>query len=128
MMKSTPMIVAASALIAMPLYAQEADVTAPPPSAPASPADNAFEVSFGLGYAQGFGDIGAGLPSLTDQSSAGGELQLGLGWRINPHFMVGVYGTGNFTSFGKGGRLIVRTTWRRPMSAITKPCRSDSAQ
>ncbi len=111
MMKSLPMIVAASALIAMPLYAQEAEVTAPPPSASASPADNAFEVSFGLGYAQGFGDIGAGLPSLTDQTSAGGELQLGLGWRINPHFMVGVYGTGGLqaTSGRTSGNIYTAT-------------------
>ena len=70
---------AASALIAMPLYAQEVDVTGSSPSAPASPADNAFEVTFGLGYAPGFGDIGAGQPSLTDQITVGGELQLGLG-------------------------------------------------
>jgi hypothetical protein len=35
-------------------------------------------MTFGVGYAQGFGDIGAILPSLTDQSSAGGELQLGV--------------------------------------------------
>src|SRR6267143_5703895 len=80
-MKSTFIVMAASALIAVPLYAQEVDVTGSSPSAPASPADNAFEITFGLGYAQGFGDIGAGQPSLMDQITAGGELQLGLGWR-----------------------------------------------
>jgi len=66
-MKSTFIVMAASALIAVPLYAQEVDVTGSSPSAPASPADNAFEITFGLGYAQGFGDIGAGQPGLTDQ-------------------------------------------------------------
>jgi len=93
-MKSTFIVMAASALIAAPLYAQEVDATGSSPSAPASPADNAFEITFGLGYAQGFGDIGAGQPGLTDQITAGGELQLGLGWMINPNFMIGVYGTG----------------------------------
>jgi hypothetical protein len=105
-MKSTSIVVAASALIAMPLYAEETEVTASPSSASASPADNALEFTMGFGYAQGFGDISAGRPSLTDQITAGGELQLGLGWRIDPHFMVGVYttgglqGTGNATSSG----------------------------
>ena len=78
-MKSTFIVMAASALIAVFLYAKEVDVTGSSPSAPASPADNAFEVTFGLGYAPGFGDIGAGQPSLTDQITVGGELQLGLG-------------------------------------------------
>jgi len=91
------MIVIAAALIAKPLYAQE--VTASPP-APARAADNAFEITLGAGYAQGFGDIGAGQRNLTDQSSAGGELQLGLGYRINPNWMVGAYGSGSIHATG----------------------------
>ncbi|TMA24280.1 MAG: hypothetical protein E6J88_11205, partial [Deltaproteobacteria bacterium] len=89
-------IAIAAALIAAPLYAQE--ITAAGPAA--RPADNAFEITLGGGYAQGFGDVGAGQRSLTDDSSAGGELQLGLGWRINPNFMVGVYGSGGLHSTG----------------------------
>jgi outer membrane protein W len=95
-MKST-MITIAAALFAAPLYAQE--VTASPP-APARAADNAFELTLGVGYEQGFGDIGAGQRNLTDQSSAGGELQLGAGYRINPNFMVGVYGSGGVHGTG----------------------------
>jgi len=90
------MIAIAAALIATPLYAQE--ITAAGPAA--RPADNAFEITLGGGYAQGFGDIGAGQRSLTDDSSAGGEVQLGLGWRINPNFMVGLYGSGSLHSTG----------------------------
>ncbi len=99
-MKITTMAIAA-ALMAAPVYAQE--MTASPP-APARAADQALEITIGAGYAQGFGDIGAGQRNLTDQSSAGGELQLGVGYRINPNFMVGVYGsrglqdTGTITS------------------------------
>ena len=98
-MKST-MITIAAALLAAPLYAQESqEVTAEAP-APARAADNAFELTLGVGYAQGFGDIGSRQRNLTDQSSAGGELQLGAGWRINPNFMVGLYGSGSIQDTG----------------------------
>jgi len=61
---------------------------------------NAFEVSLGFGYLQGFGDVGANVPSLTDTGSAGTSLELDLGWRIDPHFLVGAYGTGAWLSTG----------------------------
>jgi hypothetical protein len=91
------MIALAALLVAAPLYAQEVAYS---PQLPPSPADNAFEVTLGGGYAQGFGDIGAGQRSLPEVSSAGGELQLGLGWRINPRFMVGAYGSGSYHATG----------------------------
>ena len=95
-MKSTIISIAA-ALLAAPVYAQEVTATSPEP---ARAADNAFEITLGVGYAQGFGDIGGNQRNLTDQSSAGGELQLGLGYRINPNFMVGVYGSGSIHDTG----------------------------
>jgi outer membrane protein W len=107
-MKST-MIAIAAALLAAPVYAQE--VTAPPP-APARAADNALEITLGVGYAQGFGDIGNGQRNLTDQSSAGGEIQLGVGYRINPNFMVGAYGSGGLQDTGtytSGGNVYTAT-------------------
>ncbi len=85
----------AAALIAAPLYAQEVSVTPESPSAKIAP-NNAFELTLGGGYAQGWGGIGSGQRDLTDLTSGGGELQLGLGWRIDPRFMVGVYGTGGY--------------------------------
>jgi outer membrane protein W len=95
-MKST-MITIAAALLAAPLYAQEVTASrAEPPRA----ADDALEITLGAGYAQGFGDIGGGQRNLTDQSSAGGELQLGVGYRINPNFMVGAYGSGSLHATG----------------------------
>ncbi len=95
-MKST-LIAVAAALFAAPLYAQEVTASTP---APARAADDALEITLGAGYAQGFGDIAAGQRNLTDQSSAGGELQLGVGYRINPNFMVGAYGSGSLHATG----------------------------
>jgi hypothetical protein len=61
---------------------------------------NAFEVGVGAGYSQGVGNVGANVPSLTDSGGPGTSLELDLGWRIDPHFLVGVYGTGAWLSTG----------------------------
>lgn len=84
-------IAIATALLGGPVFAQEVQ-TSPPP--PAGVANKALEITLGAGYAQGFGDIASSQPSLTDQASAGGELTLGVGYRINPSFMVGAYSSG----------------------------------
>ena len=63
-------------------------------------------------YAQGFGDIGAGQRTLGDQSSAGGELQLGVGYRVNPYLMIGGYGSGGIHATGdltSGGNIYTAT-------------------
>jgi hypothetical protein len=48
---------------------------------------NAFELTLGTGYTQGFGNLqsGVGLPSIV---TPGVAFDLGLGYRINPHFAV----------------------------------------
>ncbi len=84
-------IAIAAALLGGPVFAQEVQ-TSPRPQAGA--ANQALEITLGAGYAQGFGDIASSQRSLTDQTSAGGELTLGVGYRINPNFMVGAYGSG----------------------------------
>jgi len=61
---------------------------------------NAFEIGIGAGYSQGVGDVGKNVPSLTDSGGAGTSLELDLGWRIDPHFLVGIYGTGAWFSTG----------------------------
>jgi hypothetical protein len=61
---------------------------------------NAFELGIGAGYSQAVGDVGRSVPSLTDSAGAGTSLELDLGWRIDPHFLVGVYGTGAWFSRG----------------------------
>jgi outer membrane protein W len=100
-MKSS-MIAIAAAILSGPVFAQEVS-TSPSPSNK-TPADNALELTLGFGYTQGFGDIGSAQRTLGDLSSAGGELTLGVGYRINPYLMIGAYGsgakyaTGSFTS------------------------------
>ncbi len=61
---------------------------------------NALEVGIAAGYSQGVGDVGNRVPSLTDSGGAGTSLELDVGWRIDPHFLVGVYGSGAWFSTG----------------------------
>jgi outer membrane protein W len=95
-------------LAAIPAFAQES-AFAPEPgssqvvaaSSRSRPAvERALEITLGAGYAQGFGDIGASQRSLSDLSSAGGEINLGVGYRLDKRFMVGAYGSGSKYSTG----------------------------
>ncbi len=61
---------------------------------------NAFEVGIAAGYNQGVGDVGSNIPSLTNSGGPGTSLELDLGWRIDPHFLVGAYGSGAWLSTG----------------------------
>jgi hypothetical protein len=61
------------------------------------------ELTIGTGYAQGFGNVGAGQPSLTDIGTAGGAVQLGAGYRLIPQLTLGAYGSG--AMFGKGDQV-----------------------
>jgi len=85
-----------------PAYTQrESEVSASPVRRDAGGApSNAWEIGLGVGYSQGVGDIGGNSPSLTDLTHGGGEVQLNLGYRINPNWLVGVYGTGGKYSLG----------------------------
>ena len=90
-------IIIGAALLSGPVLAQEVQTS---PRPPARAADKALEVTLGAGYAQGFGDIGAAQRSLTDLTSGGGEVTLGVGYRIDPRFMVGLYGSGSKYALG----------------------------
>jgi outer membrane protein with beta-barrel domain len=92
-------IVAAAA--AQPVLAQEsAEATATAVRRPSGPPERAWEIGVGLGYSQAVGDIGSNSPSLTDITHGGGELQLNAGYRINPKWLVGLYGTAGKYSLG----------------------------
>lgn len=67
------------------------------------PADRAVELKVDTGYAQGFGNVASGRPSLTDVGSAGGAVEIGAGYRFNPNFMLGLYGTG--ATFSRGSAV-----------------------
>jgi Outer membrane protein beta-barrel domain len=87
------------AAAAQPALAQEnAEVTASAPRRAAGAPSRAWEIGVGLGYTQGVGDIGSNSPTLNDIAHGGGEVQLNLGYRINPNWLVGLYGTvGKYT-------------------------------
>jgi hypothetical protein len=61
---------------------------------------NKLELSAGLGYGQGLGPVGRGVPTLQQLGNAGGTLQLNAGWRIDPRWEVGVYGEYGLYSSG----------------------------
>lgn len=61
---------------------------------------NAFEFALGFGYAQGVGSVGSNAPSLTDSGSAGVSVEADFGWRIDPNWLVGLYGTVAWLSNG----------------------------
>jgi len=85
-----------------PALAQEegAAVTATASDRSLAAPDRAWEIGLGFGYSQGVGDIGGSSPTLTDLTHGGGEIQLNIGYRINPNWLVGVYGTGGKYSLG----------------------------
>jgi hypothetical protein len=66
-------------------------------------AKDAIELTIGTGYAQGFGDVASNHARLGDLSTAGGAVQLGVGYRILPRLTLGVYGTG--AMFGRGDQV-----------------------
>src|SRR5258708_5499325 len=61
---------------------------------------NAFELGLAAGYTQGVGDGGDGVRSLRDSGGPGVSAEVDLGWRINPNWLVGVYGTAGWLSTG----------------------------
>jgi hypothetical protein len=60
----------------------------------------AWEIGLGVGYSQGVGDIGGNSPTLNDLTHGGGEVQVNVGYRIDPHWLVGLYGTVGKYSLG----------------------------
>ncbi len=79
---------------------QEAEVTATAVRRASGAPARAWEIGVGLGYSQGVGDIGSNSPTLTDLTHGGGELQLNVGYRIDPNWLVGLYGTVGKYSLG----------------------------
>src|SRR5207244_3064637 len=92
-------VAALAAAAAQPALADEnVEVTSVAQQRASGAPDRAFEIGVGLGYSQGVGDIGSGAPTLTDLTHGGGEVQLNAGYRINPNWLVGLYGTvGKYT-------------------------------
>lgn len=65
-----------------------------------APADGAFELAIGTGFAQGGGKLGGGMRNLEDLAGPGGSVELDAGYRATPNLTVGLYGT--FSKFQHG--------------------------
>lgn len=63
-----------------------------PRTAPA----RAVEINAGWGYNQGFGTISDSEGDLEDEAAGGTAVSFGLGYRLNPSWMIGGYGEGAF--------------------------------
>jgi hypothetical protein len=98
-------VVAGSVLFAATASAQSKDESASSSEKTGGfPAANrAVELSIGTGYAQAFGNVGSGQPTLTDVGQAGGAVQVGVGYRLIPQLTLGVYGSG--AMFGRGDQV-----------------------
>ena len=75
--------------LAAPASRAQESVTAAPAARDAR-LTNALEIAVGVGSAQGYGNLAGSGPSLED---LGVGLDLSAGWRIDPRWMVGAYGT-----------------------------------
>jgi hypothetical protein len=81
----------AAVLVSAVAHAETANDSARPDGAEGVAPANAFELSIGQGLTQGFGQAGEEGTDLRDLGGLGPSLQLGLGYRIDPRFMVGGY-------------------------------------
>ena len=62
-----------------------------PPEKPLAAPTNAFEIVVGTGYTQGFGNLQSGV-DLQSVATAGISADVGLGYRISPHWSVSAVG------------------------------------
>jgi hypothetical protein len=86
--------------IASATFGQGTVITSGTPSENKTALYNAFETAVAFGYNQGVGDVGTGVHSLTDMGGPGVSGELDLGWRINPSWLIGAYGTVAWLSTG----------------------------
>src|SRR5258708_25370814 len=102
---SSAALVIGSLLVAGGAGAQQKDTNVDANASPAAPkaVEHAVELKIDTGYSQGFGNVGAGRPSLTDIGTAGGAVGLGLGYRFTRNLMIGLYGTG--AEFARGDQV-----------------------
>jgi hypothetical protein len=78
----------------MSSFASAQDETGPRSRVISTAPSHAFELTLGSGFAQGFGDVSKTM-HLADLAGEGASLQLGLGYRASPRFMIGVYAEGS---------------------------------
>jgi hypothetical protein len=83
---------------------------------PTPPVSHALELGVGAGYTQGFGDVAKGRGTVGDLAGPGGSLEVDVGYRISPQFMIGVYG--NSSMFARGDVLASGTEVRAAAAGV----------
>jgi hypothetical protein len=75
------------------------------PSVKTDAPKNALELGVQMGWSQGFGGYQnrVATPGLHDLVNAGGAIELQVGYRFDPHWLLGVYGSG--AEFGTGSAV-----------------------
>jgi hypothetical protein len=102
--KTASFALTAAALFAALAHAEgSAGVVVDRVDAPRAAPERALELTLGQGYSQGFGRGAFKREGLGDLGRQGYGVQLGLGYRIDPRFMVGFYAEG--ARFADGGSL-----------------------
>ncbi|HWO08704.1 MAG TPA: outer membrane beta-barrel protein [Polyangiaceae bacterium] len=86
-------------------HSQEDTPTSPADAWPATAPARAVELNVGWGYTQGFGDISDSEGAIGDEAASGTAFSVGLGYRINPTWMLGGYGEGAFYRPDRGSLL-----------------------
>ena len=86
-------------------HSQEDTLETPEAPLPASARARAVELNVGWGYTQGFGDISDSEGAIGDEAASGTAFSVGLGYRINPTWMIGGYGEGAFYRPDQGSVL-----------------------
>jgi hypothetical protein len=81
-----------------------------------SPVSNALELGVGAGYSQGFGDIAKRRNTVQDLSGPGASVEVDVGYRLSPQFMIGLYGTGS--QFARGDSLANGTDVRSVSAGV----------
>src|SRR5437879_6022173 len=105
-------LIVSTALGALAVASIAAAQEAPKPSifnrAVAAP-EKALELGVGVGYSQGLGQLQAG-QRIANTAGIGAETEVDIGYRMSPHFMIGVYGTGS--TYNPNAALPTGTTVR----------------
>jgi len=86
-------------------HSHEDDLETPRAPAAATAPARAVELNVGWGYTQGFGDVAESEGAIQDEAASGTAFSVGLGYRINPTWMLGGYGEGAFYRPDQGSVL-----------------------
>lgn len=90
------------AFLASRAHSQEDSAESAAPAWPQTAPARAVELNVGWGYNQGFGRISDNEGAIEDEAQNGTAFNFGVGYRLNPTWMIGGYGEGAFYTPAQG--------------------------